>query len=339
MRPESASPCPSMRTLVVEDDRPFREALVRRLAALGHDVVSCATGEQAWSEIGALRPEVVFTGWLSPHVDGPGLCRRIRAMDVEDSEYTYVVVTRGLDEVEQAVAGMDAGADDFLRRPLRGTELEARLIAARRVVSLHSRLRAQEHERQRLADQLVMAARTDPLTGLANRLRLDEDQVTMQGRMDRCGHQACIAVLDVDHFKRLNDAQGHAAGDAILRAIAGIMARTLRASDMAYRNDGAEFVCLFPEIDAVRGRSAADRIRHLVERAAMHHPGSPYGVITVSVGVASSAEHPGAAITELLGRAYNGLHAAKALGRNRVQVDLGAAASAAVAPAQPAVLR
>ncbi|GAC1320258.1 MAG: hypothetical protein NVSMB12_19890 [Acidimicrobiales bacterium] len=188
---------------------------------------------------------------------------------------------------------------------------------------LRARVVEQGHKIDRLTADLAAAARTDPLTGLPNRIRLDEDLATMQGRMDRYGHQACVAMFDVDHLKRVNEQFGHAKGDVILREVAAVLAGALRAGDVAYRSGGPEFVALFPEIDATRGRSAAERVRQLVEKAGIAHPGSAYGVVTVSVGVAASAGQPVTPISELVVRADRSLRIAKALGRNRVEIDPG----------------
>lgn len=203
--------------------------------------------------------------------------------------------------------------------------MRARMVDADgdEIERLRARVVEQGQKIDRLTALLEAAARTDPLTGLPNRIRLDEDLATMQGRMDRYGHQACVAMFDVDHLKRVNEQFGQAKGDLILREVAAVVAGALRAGDVAYRSGGPEFVALFPEIDATRGRSAAERVRQLVEKAAIAHPGSAYGIVTVSVGVAATAGQPVSPISELIVRAERSLRIAKALGRNRVAIDTG----------------
>jgi len=134
--------------------------------------------------------------------------------------YTYVILLTVLGDKAHFLEGMEAGADDYLAKPFDAEELRARLIAAARVIALHQRLAHQNAELVDLNLALGESARTDPLTGLGNRLRLREDLEATHGRMERYGAQYALGLCDVDHFKAYNDRFGHPAGDAALRAVA-----------------------------------------------------------------------------------------------------------------------
>lgn len=321
----------ALRVLVVDDDAVSRTVLARAVRALGHEVVTAVDGEDGWSRYRSSAPHVVITDWLMPRLDGPGLCRRIRASETDG--YTYVVLATGLDERDHAVEGMDAGADDFLTKPVSDPELRARMIAAERVTGLYQRLNDQQNELTALNAQLGRAARTDPLTGLSNRMRLEEDLSVAQGRMERYGQQLCVALFDIDNFKVVNDRSGHLAGDAVLRKVAMVLRGTVRVGDGVYRFGGEEFLCVFPELDAAGGRSSAERIVGLVRRSHSDHVGSRSVPVTISGGVASTEMFPGATPRELIRLADAALYRAKAAGRDCVKVarhDDGEAAPASV---------
>jgi len=215
-----------------------------------------------------------------------------------------LVLTAESDE-GQARAAMEAGADDIVIKPLDPAELERKLIAARRVTGLHRRMHSD--------------ARQDTLTGVGNRLRLAEDLDALCGRVARYGHAYCVALLDVDHFKELNDSAGHRAGDEVLRRIAAALAQTIRRGDALYRYGGEEFLVLLPEQTLDGAKLAGERLRACVEELALEHPAG--GIVTASVGVAglgSQACSP----DELFELADRALYRAKEGGRNKVEVEL-----------------
>jgi diguanylate cyclase (GGDEF)-like protein len=244
-----------------------------------------------------------------PDLDGLELCRLIR--EELDSGYTYVVLASGLDEPAQAREGMQAGADDYLFKPLNRDELHLRLIAAERVSALHRRL-------EELYVELRASARRDPLTRLSNRLQLEEDLATLGDRVTRYGHRYSLALLDVDHFKAFNDLYGHPAGDAALRTVGEVLLSSSRVGDSCYRYGGEEFLCIFPEQSVDAALAALDRTRISIFERALPHRGNPdHGVLTVSAGIAAlTPESPDA--TAVLQRADQALYRAKAQGRNAV---------------------
>src|SRR5690349_17315557 len=208
-----------MKVLIAEDDPGSRLLLSAAIERLGHECVAAEDGDAAAALYTDLHPQVVITDLSMPGLDGSELVRRIRS--APDAPYAYVVVVTAHADEAQARAAMEAGADDLVIKPLDPAELERKLIAAERVTELHRRMHSD--------------ARHDSLTGVGNRLRLSEDLDALCGRVARYGHAYCVALLDVDQFKELNDSAGHRAGDEVLRRIAGALAQTIRRGDTLYR--------------------------------------------------------------------------------------------------------
>jgi two-component system cell cycle response regulator len=317
-----------MRVMVVEDSNVSRLILERTVRDLGHEVVVARDGADAWRQLGEAAVDVVISDWLMPGLDGLELCRLVRA--VESNPYTYFIVLTARAAKEHMIVAMEAGADDFLVKPLDRMSLEAGLIAAARVTAVHRELAHQRAELERLNGLFHDDARRDALTMVGNRLRLDEDLDAMVGRVERYGHRYVAALCDLDHFKLFNDAFGHPGGDAALRAVAAAMRATARRGDAVYRYGGEEFLIVFPEHGIDGARKAIGRIRRAVEALAIPHPGNPpFGVVTISAGIASLTDARLAAVTQSgadpaedwLVRADAALYRAKASGRNRIACD------------------
>jgi diguanylate cyclase (GGDEF)-like protein len=220
---------------------------------------------------------------------------------------------------DEILEGMSAGADDYLIKPLDSDDLQAHLIAASRVTSLHLQLAEQRTQLEGLNQELAAIARRDPLTGLRNRRALDEDLALLEARVTRYGHRYCMALLDVDLFKSYNDTYGHLAGDQILQAVASKLQEQARGGDALYRYGGEEFLCVFPEQSLATGTLAVERMRISLKRLAIPHADNPFGVLTISAGM--SVMDPGhiRSANEVLKEADEALYRAKQLGRNRVE--------------------
>lgn len=299
-----------MKVLVAEDDLVSRLMLQAAVEDLGHECLLAGDGDQAWKLFREAAPDVLITDRMMPGVDGLELCRRVR--DEPGGTYTYVILATSLGDCEEVLRGMEAGADDYLTKPLEPFDLETRLVAARRVTALHAELTGYRAELARLAS-------TDALTGLRNRRSLDDDLATLHGRSRRYGRSYCVAMCDVDFFKGYNDRYGHPAGDEVLRAVAAALATRAREGDGVYRYGGEEFLLLLPEQTLESGTVAAERLRHAVEALGLPNPeGAPAGVVTVSVGVAAFVPEQDPSVVEVLAAADAALYEAKAAGRNRV---------------------
>jgi two-component system cell cycle response regulator len=306
-----------MKVLVADDSTVPRLILEKTLASLGHETATAVDGDDAWAKFQTFAPDVVLSDWLMPGMDGVELCRHIREQQTD--RYTYFVLVTAMTEVEHVITAMAAGADDFIVKPLERTALEATLIGARRVTGLHAELRDQRATLERLNSLLFDDARRDSLTLLGNRLRLSEDLNAAAARVERYGHTYCVALLDIDFFKRYNDTLGHPAGDIALRSVAQVLAGSVRAGDMVYRYGGEEFLILLPEQTLETANQALDRVRAAVEDLALPHPDNPpTGVVTISGGIAASTPAEPLGVNDWLRRADVALYQAKARGRNRV---------------------
>lgn len=301
-----------MKVLVVDDDPGSLLVAQAAVERSGHECLTAADGDTAWRLYQSHRPQVVVTDLMMPGLDGLALCRAIRA-DEEDS-YTYLVLLTSLGAQEDILAGMSAGADDYVTKPLDPFTLHTRLIAALRVTSLHTELAGY---RQALAEQ----ARTDPLTGLRNRLTLPEDLELLHSRSERYGHDYCLAMCDVDNFKSYNDIYGHPAGDTALKAVAAALASQARRGDSIYRYGGEEFIILLPEQSWAGAQVAMERSRAALQDLGIAHTGDPSGVLTISAGISTYMPGRRVGSEQILNEADTALYAAKTTGRNTVTVS------------------
>jgi len=306
-----------MRILVADDDPTSRLIAQMALRNLGHECDAVSDGAQAWDAYRSHRPDVIISDWSMPGLTGLELCRTIRAQ-VADG-YTYFIMVTSHGNLDEILEGMSAGADDYLVKPLDSEDLQARLVGAARVTSLHRKLAEQQTELERLNDELTAMARRDPLTGLGNRRALDEDLELLEARVTRYGHRYCMALLDVDHFKSYNDTYGHQAGDQILQTVAAQLEAQARGGDALYRYGGEEFLCIFPEQSLSNGFMAVERMRIGLQRLAIPHTDNPLGVLTISAGLAMLDPGHARAASEVLKEADEVLYRAKQLGRNRVE--------------------
>jgi len=312
-----------MRVLVADDETTTRLLVKAVVQKLGHECLVANDGDRAWSLLQSIPIDVLITDWMMPGLDGPELCRRIRSRPADTNAYTYTILATVMSARADVLAGMQAGADDYLIKPLDPFDVQTRLIAAERVTTLHTELADYRIQLQRHNGELAEEARTDPLTQLGNRLRLREDLQILHARARRHARPYSIAMCDLDNFKAYNDTYGHPRGDEALQHIAAILAAEQRAGDTAYRYGGEEFVVLYADEQLVGAVIATDRLRQTIEKLAVPHVGnSPHGILTISVGVATyepGHDHTAAAILELADQA---LYAAKQRGRNQTATPL-----------------
>ena len=181
----------------------------------------------------------------------------------------------------------------------------------------------QQAELLRLNEELEAIARLDALTGLGNRLRLNEDLAQLAGRIERTGGTAGLLLMDLDHFKRLNDTAGHLAGDAALRGVAEVLRQTSRVGDGLYRYGGEEFLVILHDADQSVLAATGQRYITAIETAAVPHPNNtPYGVVTASGGITALSQANSMDVDISLRNADEALYAAKESGRNRLQVHV-----------------
>ena len=308
-----------MRILIAEDDTVSRTILRRAVEKFGHECLPAAGGEEAW---GLYREnpdlDVIISDWMMPGMDGLELCRLVRGE--ERDTYTYFIFLTALGDKEHLLMGLEAGADDYLSKPLDRDELQVRLISAARVTALHRHL-------AQLNRRLFEQSREDPLTGLGNRLRLREDLETLQARAERYGHTFSVILCDVDFFKSYNDRYGHIAGDEVLGRVAAEISAQCRSGDTAYRYGGEELLVVLPEQSVEAAVKVADRLRRSVEDLGIPHESKdPPGSVTISAGVAALRAEDAKSTDDLLKEADAALYRAKEAGRNRVASPQGVGA-------------
>src|SRR5919206_4467119 len=195
-----------MKVLVVEDGRTTRMILRAAVEKLGHGCLTAADGAEAWEVFRREGADVIISDWLMPGMEGPELCRLVRA---HPGPYTYFILLTAFGDRSHALEGMRAGADDFLPKTLEEDALALRLIAAERVSALHHRLIEQDARLRALAE-------VDQLTQLSNRHKSTEVLTHLLALATRQQLPLSLAVVDVDHFKQVNDRFGHATGDEVL---------------------------------------------------------------------------------------------------------------------------
>lgn len=310
-----------LQVLVVDDSPMDRRLVSSMLADTGHHVRTAASGEEALRAAVQHAPHIMVSDWMMPGMDGLELCRTLRRAD--HAGRIYVIMMTGNDGSQDLVTALENGADDFLPKPINRAVLLARLRAAERVVRLQE---SAEHDREqvrRMAADLAVAnrklnhlVRHDALTGMPNRRFAMERLTAEWQRAVRAGTPLLCMMVDIDHFKRVNDTWGHDTGDVVLRETAAVMKAALRQSDDLCRFGGEEFLAICPGADIETARVLGDRLRAAVARRRISS-GSFHGSVTVSVGAAGYA--PGiASIDELLKLADEALYAAKDAGRDRV---------------------
>jgi two-component system cell cycle response regulator len=297
-----------MRILIAEDDPTSRLLLQKVLARWDYEVIVTEDGAEAWRTLQADdAPRLAILDWMMPGLDGVEVCRRARARETEKPPYVILLTARG--GKDDIVLGLDARADDYLGKPYDSEELHARVEVGRRFIELNERL----VEAQRALEVL---ARTDALTGIMNRgaimKRLDEEMA----RARRENSTLSVGMLDIDRFKRVNDAHGHAAGDTVLREVVERVLAMLRPYDLLGRFGGEEFLVIVPGADSSEALEVFERIRAAVSASPMKMEDFEL-TVTVSLGGATNAGEP---VNLLLVRADDALYRAKGLGRNPVAI-------------------
>ncbi len=298
------------RVLVVDDEPTQRLITTRLLERAGFDVDTADNGKAALARLAEYSYPLLITDWEMPEMDGVALCRAVRSAAVDGYVYTILVTSRH--STEHVVAGLQAGADDFLTKPVLEPELLARLNTGKRIVTLERSLRAANEDNRRLSI-------TDPLTGAFNRRHLMAQLPAEIERSVRYAHALSLVMCDVDHFKRINDSHGHQAGDTVLAAVVAAIRANVRATDWVARYGGEEFVIVLPETRYANALAVAESLRLAMARLSIEHHGQVLS-LTVSFGVTGwdAAVPAGSVVDDMVARCDAGLYESKAAGRNRV---------------------
>ncbi len=298
--------------LLAEDDPVTRLLMARLLNRAGYRVEAVAHGAAALDKMARNYYPILITDWEMPEMDGVALCRMVRTMQLDGYVYSLLLTAR--DSKEHIIAGLEAGADDYLVKPVHEPELIARLNTGRRLLALEHSLRA-ANDRNRILSI------TDALTGSYNRRYLMEQLPRELERCRRYGYPLTVLMCDIDHFKQFNDSFGHAAGDEVLQQFVARIQRVIRVnSDWLARYGGEEFVVLLPETSYENAFVVAEKIRAALA-CAPFVTRSGQANVTASFGIAASGPH-GPELTlnadALLRSADESLYRSKETGRNRV---------------------
>jgi len=297
--------------LLAEDDPVTRMLMTRFLKKAGYEVDAVADGTDALEHMTQRYYPFLVTDWEMPEMDGIELCKAVRNLQLDG--YVYALLLTARNAKEHIIAGLEAGADDYLVKPVHEPELIARLNTGRRILALEQSLRA-ANERNRILSV------TDPLTGAFNRRYMMEQLPRELERCRRYGNPLSVIMCDVDHFKQVNDVKGHSAGDDVLQQFVARMQRSIRAtSDWVARLGGEEFLIVLPETGFQGAMIVAEKIRAIMTSVPFVTREGDV-VATSSFGVASTELHgPDLAMkSETLIRAADQcLYTSKQSGRNR----------------------
>ncbi|MDZ7370015.1 MAG: diguanylate cyclase [candidate division KSB1 bacterium] len=307
--------------LIVNDVPPNLELLRSFLDSENYRIFSARNCEEALKVVDENEPDLIILDVTMSNAGSVETCRQIKAAD--RAKYTPIIMVTGTNESESKILGLEAGADDFVGKPLNKIELLTRVRSLLRVKMLHDQLQEKIAQLERAKERLKELAVTDGLTSLYN-YRHFKDALTMEiRRAERHKTPLSLIMFDIDDFKLYNDRHGHLAGDKVLQQLASLVMKNIRRIDVAARYGGEEFAVILPGTTAENALFVAEKLRGLVE----NHPfprreTQPNGRITISVGVASYS--PALNTFEaLVDCADKRLYMAKAKGKNIVVFEGG----------------
>lgn len=320
-----------LKILVIDDDPVLVKLTCKHLSPEGYKVRTAANGELGWDLITQIQPDLIICDWAMPDITGVTLCQRVKAnADYPDLRVSYFILLTAHSEVNYRVLGLDAGADEFLTKPINPYELRARVRAGLRI-SLMAKSLARANQRLLARNELLASlSLTDQLTNLLNRRAMDQGLPKLLQSLEpkilssQVEHKyISLMMIDVDRFKSINDTHGHLVGDEVLKAIAGRLQNSSRPDSLLYRYGGEEFLCITPDLDPDQTLELAETIRRSISER-------PITVnlqdnclnldVTVSIGVtiADKSSNSSNEAYSLIKQADAGLYIAKNSGRDRV---------------------
>jgi len=299
-----------IKVLVADDSAIYRKLVEHALSGKQFSLVFAKSGKEALHLFEEGEPDLVIADWVMPDLTGIEICEHVRVSS--KASYTYIIVLTSKSQKRSVVTGLAAGADDFLTKPFDPEELLARAEVGLRSIELHRKIEAQNL----LLRELAL---TDPLTGLPNRRAVEEWSTRQLSAAARHGFSFWIAMADVDHFKSVNDAHGHEAGDEVLKRVAQILKSRSRSSDICGRMGGEEFIFVLTHATKANALAVIDRIREELASVVFTFKGSDRSV-TASFGLVGFEGPRAPRLDELLSQADSALYVAKRLGRNRIEM-------------------
>lgn len=322
-----------MKVLIIDDEKSIRTILSEMVQQWGYEVILAADGESGWKIFQIINePVIVLLDWIMPGIDGVELCKRIK--QGTKTSHTYVIMlTARKSDIEDMVIGFDAGADDFLTKPIDPRELSCRLSVGSRILSYQYELEQRNatlYETTRVMENIMLELQTvngklkdlsmeDEVTGIANRRCLENYLAKEWWHALREKKIMTFIMVDVDYFKLYNDTYGHLAGDECLKKVAAVLDHSVkRNSDIKARYGGEEFAVVLYAADYAGGQKVAEKIRLAVEELQIPHSASAISsYVTISLGVATMMPDPDSSYETLIKKADDALYRAKREGRNR----------------------
>jgi two-component system cell cycle response regulator len=301
--------------LLVDDDEILLSHLKESIFAAGYSVLTAPDSQTALASMQQEFAPILIVDVNLPDMDGLALCRAIRRQTYPG--YTYLMLHSIKDSEEDILAGLDAGADDYLSKRASRSQLISRLRTAQRILSLEHSLKASLERREQ-------EARTDDLTGAYNRRYLFQQLSQELAVARRSQSELSVLVLDFDHFKEVNDRYGHAAGDATLKEVVKRIQKTLRRNcDWCARLGGDEFAAVLPQTDIAGAGFIAEKLRSIIEETPIR---TSSGIVrmTVSIGatgLGGMTDRNSTTAESLLERADQSLYKSKSAGRNRITLN------------------
>jgi two-component system cell cycle response regulator len=286
--------------LVIDDDTSIHRAVERRLEYVVDRVLKTDSPTMGIQIASQEKPDVILLDVNMPQLDGFKVCRLLKESPItRDSQILFLTADRNPDNLAKA---LDAGASDYISKPFNAVELEARVRVALRT--------------KQMIDLLQEKARIDALTGLHNRAQMDDTLIAATSAFHRTGQSLALLMIDLDHFKKINDTYGHGVGDDVLRKVGASIRAGCRPYDTACRFGGDEFGVILAQADIACGERILDRINEIKIRA-----GSDEIDVACSGGLAAATEMPsGFEPADLVKAADEALYSAKSEGRNRLAV-------------------
>ncbi len=303
------------RILLVDDHEDNIEVLRLRLESWGYRTDAVNDGAAALRSVEATPPDLILLDVMMPEVSGIEVARRVKAN--RSLPFIPIIMQTALDSTEAKVEGLEAGADDYITKPIDFAELKARLRSMLRIKRLQEALEERERELLAVNERLRHMSQTDGLTGLDNRRHLNDRLEEMFQHAQRLAEPFSCVMCDLDHFKSVNDTHGHQAGDEVLKQLSVILKEEAREIDRVGRYGGEEFMVLLPGTVLDAAVTFAERVRKRIEGHTFSFPGGSLSR-TASFGV-SGWPHPKIKECDSLVRAADdALYVAKEMGRNRV---------------------
>lgn len=305
----------SLRPMVLLiDDSPDDIQVLGQILSDITDVQFALSGKDGLDLVAQTQPDLILLDVMMPGMDGFQICAALKR-DPATRDLPVIFVT-GQDDPHSEVQALAAGAVDFIQKPITREIVRARVRTHLALAARNRELREIGAKLEQANRELEILSTTDKLTGIYNRLKLDDVLTLEVSRARRYRLPLCIAMLDIDHFKQVNDLHGHAVGDSVLVRIADLLRQSIRATDTVGRWGGEEFLLILPHTNPEQARLAAENICATI--AAAEFP--VVGHKTVSLGVTSYDGEENE--VHMLARADEALYEAKRTGRNRVVVNL-----------------